>query len=150
VRAALLDAVGQSPQSGIDPDTYRKAEQAGRVFQDIPVNHSATFAPVLQPTLDIGTEALVVAHSPGYEEGSGHNHRRRLPRISATIHTTRSPGSCRHLPDVLPTPLGRLVHDQACGTANYVETETATAVSNQLAGNSNRPPTRLRPDSRQW
>jgi hypothetical protein len=61
VRAALLDAVGQSPQSGIDPDTYRKAEQAGRVFQDIPVNHSATFAPVLQPTLDTGTEALVVA-----------------------------------------------------------------------------------------
>jgi metal-dependent amidase/aminoacylase/carboxypeptidase family protein len=46
---------------GIDPDTYRKAEQAGRVSQDIPVNHSATFAPVLQPTLDTGTEALVVA-----------------------------------------------------------------------------------------
>jgi hippurate hydrolase len=46
---------------GIDPDTYRKAEQAGRVSQDIPVNHSAAFAPVLQPTLDTGTEALVVA-----------------------------------------------------------------------------------------
>ena len=46
---------------GIDPDTYRAAEQAGRVSQDIPVNHSATFAPVLQPTLDAGTEALVVA-----------------------------------------------------------------------------------------
>ena len=29
---------------GIDPETYRKAEQAGRVFQDIPVNHSASFA----------------------------------------------------------------------------------------------------------
>ena len=42
---------------GIDPDTYRKAEQAGRVSQDIPVNHSATFATVLQPTLDTGTEA---------------------------------------------------------------------------------------------
>jgi amidohydrolase len=46
---------------GIDPDTYRTAEEAGRVSQDVPVNHSATFAPVLQPTLDTGTEALVVA-----------------------------------------------------------------------------------------
>jgi hippurate hydrolase len=46
---------------GIDPDVYRKAEQAGRVAQDIPVNHSASFAPVLQPTLETGTQALVVA-----------------------------------------------------------------------------------------
>ena len=45
----------------IDPDTYRKAEQAGRVAQDIPVNHSARFAPVIQPTLDTGTQAMVVA-----------------------------------------------------------------------------------------
>jgi hippurate hydrolase len=46
---------------GIDPDTYRRADQAGRVAQDIPVNHSPAFAPVLQPTLDTGTQALVVA-----------------------------------------------------------------------------------------
>jgi len=46
---------------GIDPDTYRAAEQAGVVDQEIPVNHSARFAPVLQPTLDTGTQALVVA-----------------------------------------------------------------------------------------
>jgi amidohydrolase len=46
---------------GIDPGTYRKAEQAGRVQQDIPVNHSAAFAPVIQPTLDTGTQALVAA-----------------------------------------------------------------------------------------
>jgi len=46
---------------GIDPPTYRAAEQAGRVDQDIPVNHSATFAPVIQPTLDTGTQALVAA-----------------------------------------------------------------------------------------
>lgn len=46
---------------GIDPDTYRAAEQAGRVDQDIPVNHSAAFAPVVQPTLDTGTQALVTA-----------------------------------------------------------------------------------------
>jgi hippurate hydrolase len=46
---------------GIDPVLYRAAEEAGRVSQDIPVNHSATFAPVIQPTLDTGTEAVVVA-----------------------------------------------------------------------------------------
>jgi hypothetical protein len=31
------------------------------VAQDIPVNHSANFAPVIQPTLDTDTQALVVA-----------------------------------------------------------------------------------------
>ena len=46
---------------GIDPDAYEAARAAGRVAQDIPVNHSATFAPVVQPTLDTGTSALVVA-----------------------------------------------------------------------------------------
>ena len=46
---------------GADPATYRAAEQAGRIAQDIPVNHAATFAPVIQPTLDTGTQALVVA-----------------------------------------------------------------------------------------
>jgi amidohydrolase len=46
---------------GTDPDAYAKAEAAGRIAQDIPVNHSAKFAPVLQPTLDTGTSALVTA-----------------------------------------------------------------------------------------
>jgi amidohydrolase len=46
---------------GIDAETYDAAEAAGRVAQDIPVNHSAAFAPVIQPTLDTGTQALVVA-----------------------------------------------------------------------------------------
>jgi hippurate hydrolase len=46
---------------GIEPETYREAEQAGRVNQDIPVNHSASFAPVIEPTLATGTEALVAA-----------------------------------------------------------------------------------------
>lgn len=46
---------------GTDPDAYRAAEQAGRVAQDVPVNHSARFAPAVQPTLDTGTQALVVA-----------------------------------------------------------------------------------------
>ena len=46
---------------GIDPDTYRAAADAGSVARDIPVNHSATFAPVIQPTLDTGTQAIVAA-----------------------------------------------------------------------------------------
>jgi amidohydrolase len=46
---------------GIDAATYDAAAKAGRISQDIPVNHSAGFAPVIQPTLDTGTQALVVA-----------------------------------------------------------------------------------------
>jgi amidohydrolase len=46
---------------GVDPATYQKAEQAGRLAQDIPVNHSAHFAPVIEPTLDTGIQAMVVA-----------------------------------------------------------------------------------------
>jgi hippurate hydrolase len=46
---------------GIDPDTYHAAEKAGRISQDIPVNHSPNFAPAIQPTLDTGTQALVTA-----------------------------------------------------------------------------------------
>jgi amidohydrolase len=46
---------------GIDPDTYRAAEAAGRIAQDIPVNHSPNFGPVIRPTLDTGTKALVAA-----------------------------------------------------------------------------------------
>ncbi|MCW2898431.1 MAG: Peptidase amidohydrolase [Streptosporangiaceae bacterium] len=45
---------------GIDAKEYDAAEKAGRIAQDIPVNHSAHFAPVIQPTLDTGTQALVV------------------------------------------------------------------------------------------
>jgi hippurate hydrolase len=46
---------------GIDAATYQKAVDGGRVEQDIPVNHSPYFAPVIQPTLDAATQALVVA-----------------------------------------------------------------------------------------
>jgi hippurate hydrolase len=45
----------------IDPDKYERAFKAGRVEQDIPVNHSEFFAPVIEPTLSTGTRALVVA-----------------------------------------------------------------------------------------
>ena len=46
---------------GTDAGVFAAAEQAGRMAQDIPVNHSAAFGPVVQPTLDTGTQALVVA-----------------------------------------------------------------------------------------
>jgi hippurate hydrolase len=46
---------------GIGADRYDEAARSGRISQDIPVNHSAGFAPVVQPTLDTGTQALVVA-----------------------------------------------------------------------------------------
>ncbi|OBG57339.1 amidohydrolase [Mycobacterium sp. E188] len=46
---------------GADPDTYHQAVSAGRASEDIPVNHSPAFAPVIQPTLDTGTQALTVA-----------------------------------------------------------------------------------------
>lgn len=44
-----------------DAGTYRAADEAGRVAQDVAANHSPDFAPVLQPTCDTGTRALVVA-----------------------------------------------------------------------------------------
>ncbi|GLB69515.1 M20 family metallopeptidase [Arthrobacter mangrovi] len=46
---------------GIDPETYHKAVQNGSVAQDIPANHSPFFAPVIDPTLGIATQAQVLA-----------------------------------------------------------------------------------------
>jgi amidohydrolase len=46
---------------GTDADLYRKAEQAGRVAQDIPTNHNAKFAPVIHPTLETGVQAITTA-----------------------------------------------------------------------------------------
>jgi len=45
---------------GIDHETWRKAEAAGTIA-DIPANHSPRFAPVIEPTLETGTAAIVVA-----------------------------------------------------------------------------------------
>ena len=45
---------------GTDPATYAKAKAEGRV-NDLPVNHSPHFAPVLHPTLETGVEAMVTA-----------------------------------------------------------------------------------------
>jgi hippurate hydrolase len=44
---------------GTDPNTYARAKASGRVGE-IPTNHSPFFAPVLNPTLETGVEALVV------------------------------------------------------------------------------------------
>ncbi len=46
---------------GVDPALYAEAAAAGTIERDIPTNHSAFFAPVLQPTLARGVDALVVA-----------------------------------------------------------------------------------------
>jgi len=45
---------------GTDPDIYAKAKQANRL-NELPVNHSPKFAPVVHPTLRTGVETLVVA-----------------------------------------------------------------------------------------
>jgi amidohydrolase len=45
---------------GTDPDLYAKAKAANRL-NELPVNHSPKFAPVIHPTLRIGVETLVVA-----------------------------------------------------------------------------------------
>jgi hippurate hydrolase len=45
---------------GTDPQTYAKAKEANKI-NELPVNHSPKFAPVLHPTLQIGVETLVIA-----------------------------------------------------------------------------------------
>jgi hippurate hydrolase len=46
---------------GTDRDLYRRAEEAGRVAQDVPTNHNAKFAPVLHPTIETGVQAMATA-----------------------------------------------------------------------------------------
>jgi amidohydrolase len=45
---------------GTDPEIYAKAKEGNRL-NELPVNHSPKFAPVIHPTLRIGVEALVIA-----------------------------------------------------------------------------------------
>ena len=42
-----------------DPEVYAKAQAEGRI-NDLPVNHSPFFAPVIHPTLQAGVEAMIV------------------------------------------------------------------------------------------
>ena len=46
---------------GADPAAFAAAMAAGRFEQDIPSNHSPFFAPVLDPTIPHGVDALVIA-----------------------------------------------------------------------------------------
>lgn len=44
-----------------DPDAWQRSVDAGTVEADFPGNHSPSFVPLMQPTLDTGVSALVVA-----------------------------------------------------------------------------------------
>lgn len=46
---------------GADPETFRRAFEAGTLETDIPTNHSPFFAPVIDPTIAVGVTALVTA-----------------------------------------------------------------------------------------
>ncbi|KAB5526367.1 amidohydrolase [Coniochaeta sp. 2T2.1] len=46
---------------GIEEEFWDRKVQEGRVEEDVPANHTARFAPVIQPTMRTGVEALVVA-----------------------------------------------------------------------------------------
>jgi amidohydrolase len=50
---------------GTDPDQYHRAEQAGRVADDIPTNHNPAFAPVIDPTLETGVQTITTAALDG-------------------------------------------------------------------------------------
>ncbi|CZR67420.1 probable hippurate hydrolase [Phialocephala subalpina] len=45
---------------GVDPAKFEDAKQRGKLQEEVPINHSAYFAPVIQPTMKTGVEALVV------------------------------------------------------------------------------------------
>jgi phytoene dehydrogenase-like protein len=49
---------------GTDAETYRRAQQAGRVAEDIPTNPNARFAPVIHPTLETGVEVRSLEQLP--------------------------------------------------------------------------------------
>lgn len=44
-----------------DPDLFARAWESGRVAEDVPYNHSPHFAPVQDPSLSTGVEAMVTA-----------------------------------------------------------------------------------------
>jgi len=53
---------------GIDPDRYKAAEQAGKL-DEIPANHAPDFAPVINPTLRTGVEAMLAAAGAWLTDG---------------------------------------------------------------------------------
>lgn len=46
---------------GVVPEVWDKAVEEGRLVEDIPINHSAFFAPQIMPTLQVATDAYAVA-----------------------------------------------------------------------------------------
>lgn len=46
---------------GVDPEKWDAAEKEGRLQEDIPINHSPFFAPVIQPTLRTGVDSYALA-----------------------------------------------------------------------------------------
>jgi hippurate hydrolase len=56
---------------GSDPEKFAAATAAGTVARDIPSNHSAHFAPLIDPTLTVGVRALVVAAREWLGSGAG-------------------------------------------------------------------------------
>ena len=55
---------------GTDAELYRRAEEAGRVAQDVPTNHNARFAPVIHPTIETGVQAMTTAALDALEGSS--------------------------------------------------------------------------------
>ncbi len=55
---------------GIDPDKFKAAEQAGKL-DEIPANHAPDFAPVIDPTLRTGIEAMLAAAGAWLATGAG-------------------------------------------------------------------------------
>ena len=55
---------------GTDPQKYAEAEKAGRL-NELPSNHSPQFAPVLNPTLRVGIEAMLTAAGTWLATDSG-------------------------------------------------------------------------------
>jgi hippurate hydrolase len=46
---------------GVDPATFAEAQAAGALASSIPTNHSAYFAPVMHPTIEVGVTAMATA-----------------------------------------------------------------------------------------
>ncbi len=61
---------------GTDPAAFATAFAAGTVTRDIPSNHNPRFAPVIQPTLNTGTAALVAAAMAWLGKDARPNHDR--------------------------------------------------------------------------
>jgi metal-dependent amidase/aminoacylase/carboxypeptidase family protein len=46
---------------GVEPELWDKAQRIETLMEEIPGNHSALFAPVIQPTMKTGVDALCIA-----------------------------------------------------------------------------------------